>query len=195
MEKMTPLWIALLALALLALSGCQSFRSTYESAPYQVVRADGDFEVRDYPALTVVEAPMAAPGSGADGSFRRLFRFISGGNEAKQKIAMTTPVFMSGGGADATMAFVLPAKLKAGDAPKPADATLRVRELPPGRFVVLRFTGWRNADNEIEALARLREWAQQQQLGGTGAPVFAYFDPPWTPPFWRRNEVMLPLAP
>jgi hypothetical protein len=68
---------------------CQATRSGYESAPYQVGRTDGKFELRDYPTLTVVETPMARGGNEADGSFNRLFRFITGGNEAKQKIAMT----------------------------------------------------------------------------------------------------------
>ena len=102
--------LLLVVLVGLALVGCKTTRSGYESAPYQVVRAAGRFEVRDYPALTVVETPMAGSGSGADGSFMRLFRFITGGNETKQKIAMTTPVFMSGADSNATMAFVMPAK-------------------------------------------------------------------------------------
>ncbi len=76
-------------------AGCQATRSGYESAPYAVVRASGKFEVRDYPALSVVETPTVRDGNGADGSYMRLFRFIAGGNETQQKIAMTTPVFMS----------------------------------------------------------------------------------------------------
>ena len=62
-----------------------------------MVRSAGKFELRDYPALTVVETTMAQHRHGADGSFNRLFTFITGRNEAKQKIAMTTPVFMSEG--------------------------------------------------------------------------------------------------
>ena len=94
----------------LALVGCKVTRSGYESAPYEAVRTQGKFQVRDYPALTVVETAMTGSRNGDDGSFMRLFRFITGGNEAKQKIAMTTPVFMSGGETNATMAVVLPAK-------------------------------------------------------------------------------------
>jgi hypothetical protein len=80
--------------------GCQAARSGYESAPFKVGRTDGKYELRDYPALTVVETPMTRRGNEADGSFNRLFRFIAGGNEARQKIAMTTPVFMSGNGSN-----------------------------------------------------------------------------------------------
>ncbi len=175
----------------LVLVGCKATRAGYESAPYKVVRSDGKFEIRDYPALSVVETPLSSRGSGSDGSFNRLFRFITGGNEAKQKIAMTTPVFMSGGESNATMAFVLPAKLKAGEAPKPTDDSVTLRELPAGQFAVARFSGGRDASNEGEALGRLKDWMAAQGLSVLSPPVYGYFDPPWTPAFMRRNEVML----
>ena len=180
-------------LAGLVFAGCRTMRSSYETAPYRVVRADGKFELRDYPALAVVQTQMAPKGSGADGSFMRLFRFISGGNAAQKKIAMTTPVFMSGNGSNATMAFVLPAKMSLGEVPQPADGTVQAHELPAGRFAVLRFSGGRKDGNEAAALARLQDWLAQEKLNSAGLPIFAYFDPPWTPNFWRRNEVMLPV--
>lgn len=175
----------------LGVAGCKVTRSGYESAPYQVVRADGKFQVRDYPALTVVETPMAGSRNGDDGSFMRLFGFITGKNEAKQKIAMTTPVFMSGSETNATIAFVLPAKLKSGAVPQPSDGTVTVRELPAGRFAVLRYSGGRHAKKEAEALARLKAWMEKERLSALSPPVYAYFDPSWTPGFLRRNEVML----
>jgi len=185
------LFVLMVVAAALALVGCKTMRSGYDSAPYQVVRAAGKFEIRDYPALTVVETPMASSGNGADGGFSRLFRFITGSNEAKQKIAMTTPVFMSGSVSNATMAFVMPAKLTSAQVPKPSDGSVTVRELEPGRFAVLRFSGGRNAENESEALGRLKDWIAGQRLKAMSAPVYGYFDPPWTPAFLRRNEAML----
>jgi hypothetical protein len=195
MKKMLiPILILAIGVVVI-LVGCRATRGGYESAPYSVVRSDGKFELRDYPSLTVVETPMAQPGNGADGSFNRLFRFITGRNEAQQKIAMTTPVFMSGSSSNSTMAFVMPAKLKATDVPKPADESVKVRELAPGRFAVLRFSGGRNADNESKALIRLQTWMQAQGLRVLSAQVYGYFDPPWTPAFLRRNEVMLRTDP
>lgn len=191
--SMKRLWLGILIAvvgALLLAAGCQATRGAYESAPYRLVRSEGKFAVRDYPALTVVETPMAGSDRG-DGSFMRLFRFITGENARKQQIAMTTPVFQSGGPANPTMAFVLPAKLSAAAAPSPTDQTLTVRELPAGRFAVLRFSGGRNAQNEAEALARLRAWMVEEGLTSRSGPVYGYFDPPWTPVFLRRNEVML----
>ncbi len=187
------MWIALSILAIVSVlifAGCQATRGGYESAPYAVARTSGKFTVRDYPALQVVETPMASS-NGSDGSFMRLFRFITGANEAKQKIAMTTPVFMSGSDSNATMSFVLPSTLKADTVPKPSDATVTVRELPAGRFAVLRFSGSRSAKHDAAALGRLRAWMQAEGLKELSPPVYGYFDPPWTPGFLRRNEVML----
>jgi len=188
------MWIPVLILAVLiglAVAGCKVTRSGYESAPYQVVRADGKFQVRDYPALTVVETPMAGNRNGDDGSFMRLFGFITGKNVAKQKIAMTTPVFMSGSETNATMAFVLPTKLKSGTVPQPSESSVSVRELAAGRFAVMRYSGGRNAKKEAESLARLKTWMETERLSVLSSPVYGYFDPPWTPAFLRRNEVML----
>ena len=183
--------IILVVVVALVFVAYRTSRAGYESAPCQVVCSSGEFELRDYPALTVVETPMTRTGNNADGSFMRLFRFITGGNEAKQKIAMTTPVFMSGSDTNATMAFVMPAKLVRGEVPKPTDGSVSVQELPSGRFAVLRFQGGRKAKNEAAALQQLKDWMKAEGLSELSPPVFAYFDPPWTPGFLRRNEVML----
>lgn len=196
---MKKVWILVLILAVvtcLAFAGSQATRAGYESAPYQVLQSEGKFQVRDYPALIVAETPMSANARGGDdGSFMRLFGFINGGNEAKQKIAMTTPVLMSGRGTNASMAFVMPVKLKPAGVSRPSDGSVTVRELEAGRFAVLRYSGSRSPTREAESLERLRAWMKAQGLMELSAPVYGYFDPPWTPAFLRRNEVMLRIGP
>jgi DNA gyrase inhibitor GyrI len=182
--------LILILLGVLVIAGCKTSRAGYQSAPYRVVRAAGQFELRDYPPLVVVETPMQGRNSGMNGSFSRLFKFITGGNDAKEKIAMTTPVFMTGNESNATMAFVMPAKFSAAKVPQPADSSVKVRELPAGRFVVLRFSGGRNAKNVKKALDQLKQWMASERMAELPPPVYGYFDPPWTPPFLRRNEVM-----
>jgi hypothetical protein len=187
------LLMTLLALAtVLLVAGCGTSRAGYQTAPYRVVRTAGPFEIRDYPDLALVETPMAL--DGADSGFGRLFRFISGRNAAQTKIAMTTPVYMSGNDAERTMAFVMPSSLATAQVPAPADPALRVREAAAGRFAVLRFSGSRSPRHEAEALHRLRGWMLGAGVDGAASPVYGYFDPPWTPPFLRRNEVMLRLG-
>ena len=191
MKILVPALIALIIGVALLLVGCQATRAGYESAAYKVVRSDGKFELRDYPALSVVETTMTPTGNDNDGSFNRLFGFITGQNEAKQKIAMTTPVFMSGSDSNRTMAFVLPAKLAPGKVPKPSNASVTLRILESGRFAVLRYSGRRNAKHEAATLDQLKAWMTAEGLSVLSPPVYGYFDPPWTPAFLRRNEVML----
>ncbi len=69
-------------------------RAGYESAEYTVVQSDGKFEVREYPDLMLVATKTKIDAQGRDGSFMKLFRYISGANQSEQKISMTTPVFM-----------------------------------------------------------------------------------------------------
>jgi DNA gyrase inhibitor GyrI len=172
-------------------AGGTTARAGYATAPYKVVRTDGKFELRDYPVLTVAETPMR----GADNAFMRLFHFIGGKNATQQKIAMTTPVFIShAGGTNAAMAFVMPEKLGTNGVPQPTESGVVVKRVPAGRFAVLHFSGWRSEKNSAEALAQLTAWLAREKITTTGEPVFAYFDPPWTLPFWRRNEVMLRVA-
>ena len=180
-----------LALIGMTVAGCQATRAGYESAPYTVVRKDGRFEVRDYPTLQVVGTSTTPGSNGSDGSFMKLFRYITGGNERREKIAMTTPVLMQETGGDYQMSFVLPQKVRTSGPPAPTDASLKVRELPPARYAVLRFRGGRNRPNETRSLEALRSWLQKESMTPEAGPVYAYFDPPWIPAFLCRNEVML----
>ncbi len=191
---------AALVAILLAAGGCQATRAGYETAPYRVIRSSGGFELRDYPALQWVETPMSSAGDDSDGSFGRLFRFITGGNQARQKIAMTTPVYMTADPQSRpsprrVMAFVMPRDMKAEAVPVPSDASVRRREVAAGRFAVLRFRGGRSADRESEVLGQLEAWMRSEGLTPVDpTPIYGYFDPPWTPPVFRRNEVMLRVA-
>ena len=119
----------------------------------------------------------------------------SDGNEAKEKIPMTTPVFMSESESNRTMAFVMPAKLKSGEVSRPSDGLVTVKELAAGRFAVMRFSGGRNAKREAGVLDQLRAWMASEGIEASSPPVYGYFDPPWTPAFLRRNEVMLRTDP
>jgi len=172
--------------AAVVFAGCKTSRKGSESAPNRVISRDGSFELRDYPSLTIVETAMDAD-SGS--SFQRLFRYISGANANDEKIPMTTPVFMTGGEPPRVMSFVMPADMDS--APGPKDPALRVAKIPAGRFAVFVFSGSRSTESESNALAQLKAWMKKTDLVASGDPLFGYFDPPWTPSFLRRNEVML----
>jgi hypothetical protein len=162
-----------------------------EIAPSTPVLKDGPFEIRDYPALVLAETSKGAKDD--NGSFGRLFRYISGANEADQKIPMTAPVFMDGRGNEGKMSFVMPATMTVDTTPKARGNDVTVRSERPGRFAVHRFGGFANAANERAAVAELERWMKERSLTAEGSPFFAYYDPPWTLPPFRRNEVMIRL--
>ena len=183
--------VLLVALAIFWL--VSTSRAATETAEYKVVRQADGVEVRDYPALTVATAPM---GDGEmDRSFGKLFRFITGGNENSEKIDMTTPVLIDSTNEKRTMNFVMAKKTVERGVPKPTGENVSLGKVAAARLAVLRFSGGRNAKNEAKAIEKLRVWLDGQKIAGKGEPIFAYYDPPWTPVFMRRNEVMIRVDP
>ena len=186
-------FIILSVLGLLVVGACGTTRAGYETAAFSSVRTEGSFEIRDYPELTVASTSMDPARKDRDNRFMRLFRYIDGGNEKSEKIAMTTPVFMTEAAGAAEMQFVVPAAVAQTGAPKPAAAEVAVVKRPAQRCAVHRFSGMQSKDAEAAAKSRLTEWMEKQGLKATGEPFFAYYDPPWTPGPMRRNEVLIPV--
>ena len=173
-------------------------RAAYESAQYEVERQDGDIEIRKYPELVVVQTESDVNAQGGDGSFMRLFRYISGDNEAGQKIAMTTPVFMSPTGSDerpreGTMQFVMPANVARSGAPDPNHDAVVVQTRPAGKFAVIRFSGRMDETLAKTKASELRQWIQANGLRAEDGMETAGYDAPMTPPAMRRNEVLIRL--
>ena len=187
------LWILLSLL----LVGCSVFafknsRASTESPDYKVVRADGAFELRQYPALHLAKTGMA---SDMDGSFMRLFGYITGKNERSESIAMTTPVIIDRKAGEASMSFIVPKATLDKGVPQPKSEQVRIDDLAAGSFAVHRFEGTSRGKNEAAALEALKAWCKAQQIEVQGEPLFAYYDPPWTPAFLCRNEVLLRVKP
>jgi len=164
-------------------------RAATETPDYIVIRADGKFEIRDYPALTVATTPME--GADMNGGFRQLFRFITGHNEGTEKIAMTAPVLIETAQGRKTMSFIMPKKTVEKGVPKPAGESVSLETVAAARYAVLRFSGGRTAKHEANAIGKINAWLAAQKIVGKSDPIFAYYDPPWTPTFFRRNEVMI----
>ena len=176
-----------------ALSSCSGplGRGAYESAPYTTIKTDGAFEIRDYPEIVVAIATMKNGGGNQNSGFMSLFRYISGKNEADQKIAMTTPVFSKTGGDLQEMSFVLPEKVAKVGAPKANNSNIAVSKRQAGRFAVYRYSGRWTESRDKKARQTLAKWAKEQSLNLTSVMEKASYDPPFTPPFMRRNEILV----
>ncbi len=180
-----------------------------EETGFQVLEKDGSFELRDYApyvvAQTRVEASFEDAGSVA---FQRLFRYISGNNVAQQKIAMTAPVTQSRGekiamtapvsqvadGRAFLVAFTLPSTYTLATAPKPLDPAIQIREEPARLVACWRYSGRWTADNYRKNETLLRERIRARGLVVRGDATLARYNPPFTPWFLRRNEVLIPVA-
>jgi hypothetical protein len=208
------------ALGSLALAGCSvvGIRSGTEEPSYTTLAETPAFEVRRYgdrvAADTLVDAdPEAARNVG----FRRLAGYIFGDNRASEKIAMTAPVEQAGGGeAEAAdgegeriamtapvaqaeaeggwrIRFFLPEGYTAEGAPVPTDPQVTITTVPGETVAVRRFSGSRSAEAVADETNALLDAVADSDWRATGAPVAWFYDPPWTLPPMRRNEVAVPV--
>jgi len=202
-KKMVYLIVAVVICSIVFMGWKLTSRSAYESAEYSVLETDGQIELRTYPDLMLVTTTMGTRTQGDDGSwsFGRLFRYISGGNENKQKVAMTTPVFMEPQNASekseqdrGQMGFVIPKDVAQTSIPAPASDQVEVTKRPGGTFAVIRFAG--RIDLEVcQKQQRLLEtWIEKRELKSDGESEIAGYDPPWTPGPLRRNEILIRIA-
>ncbi len=183
-----------------------------EEPKYQVVQKLGDgIEVREYESRIAAETTMSSadPDRARSEGFDVIARYIFGANQKKQSIAMTAPVEMAqvgtaiamttpvevqnGTGAMA-MRFFMPASYRMDSLPTPTDSRVRLVELPRTRQAVLHFTG-STSDAAIAGKTRQLLEALKTSPWNAVGPTSAYlYNPPWTLPLLRRNEVMVAVA-
>lgn len=167
-----------------------------EQQPYEVVRTYPDFEVRRYPTHLVAEVEVGGPFEVAGNlAFPRLARYIGGHNRPGSKVAMTAPVVQEQDpdGHQYVVGFVMPSSLDEEHLPEPADPRVRTRAVPEQTAAALRFSGrWLARSFEKQA-RRLLAAVAAAGLEVAGPVRYARFDPPWTPWFLRRNEVVVPV--
>ena len=180
-----------------------------EEPAFKTVLEDGEFEVRDYPSLVVAEVTVRGEQKeAANEGFRLLAGYIFGGNTRRQgiamtspvaqeptseKIAMTAPVTQTQDAGTWTVRFTMPSAYSLEALPTPNDPKVQLRRVPPARFAVLRFSGLaRPADVQAKSEALLAA-TKAHRLRTIGNVSLAQYNPPWTPWFMRRNEVMVPV--
>jgi len=194
------------------LSGCSVFGiNSVEEAGYDVLRVDDKFELRVYQPMVVAETYVEGDFDAAGAlAFQKLFGYISKENKSTSKIAMTAPVMANQAGSEPgtnidmvtslleeregqgwRYMFVLPAEYSLRTAPAPLDESVKISTIPQKKVAVLRFSGLRDEQVIIEKTLLLEQWIVANDLTANSRPRWAGFNPPWTLPFLRRNEVMI----
>lgn len=181
-----------------------------EEPKFALALKDGAFEIRDYAACIVAEVSVTGDQNEASSTgFRLLAGYIFGGNATRQKIAMTAPVTKTAssekiamtapvtliaGVSDWLVRFTMPARYTLADLPVPNNKAVRIIAVPAARFAALRFSGLAGEAKVAAETERLMAFVASRNLVAMGPCSIARYNPPWTPWFLRRNEVMLPVA-
>lgn len=169
-------------------------RAGYETTVYTLISKTDSFEIRDYADAQLVSTSSMTDAGEMGDNFNQLFRYIGGYNRTKESIAMTTPVFISEQGRRQEMSFVLPSDTVVSGPPVPLVDSVYLNTMPAGRFAVLRYSGDTDLAGRERAEARLKAWLAEEDVSYVELPRFAFYDPPWTPAFMRRNEVLIRLS-
>jgi len=185
---------------------------------YTVLSEHDGYEIREYAPQLVAEVIVEGDFEASlNRGFRKLAGFIFGDNTApsgtgdaqpiamtapvleesatSSPIAMTAPVLEEVEGDDRRkVTFVMPAEYTLATIPKPKDPDVRLVEVPARRYAASRFSGWVDGEKAARMKARLLENLSRDKQASEGVPALAQYDPPWTPPFMRRNEILVPLS-
>ncbi|MDP5053840.1 MAG: heme-binding protein [Congregibacter sp.] len=206
------LFVPLSALLLLIHAGMSM---AIEEPNYTVIEQSGDFELRAYEPMIVAETFIDGDmDTASNQGFRKIAGYIFGKNSVQsgesekvamtapvtmqavpQKIAMTTPVTSTRDGEQWRVHFVMPSEYTMDTLPVPDNPEVTLREVPGSYFAVLRFSGLVSEKKRADKTDELLRWLKERDVAVVGEPSLARYNPPWTLPFLRRNEVMIEYLP
>tara|TARA_B110000879_G_scaffold203056_1_gene280172 strand:- start:157 stop:801 length:645 start_codon:yes stop_codon:yes gene_type:complete len=197
--------------SLFAVSSCSLVGIQNEEGPkYTVLTKEGDFEIRQYSSYVIAETTIEGDFDNASGSaFRILAGYIFGKNKGENKIAMTSPVEMEErtikiamtspvemqeSGNRFTMRFSMPSEYQIEDLPEPLDPRIVFQVIEPEIRASNRYSWLSSKERSFKKSQELRAWLKQQgDYTAAKDYVYAGYNPPWTLPFLRRNEVHIVL--
>lgn len=193
-----------------------------EEPNYTVLSQMDDFELRRYDKQLVAQTLVSGDQDSASREgFKVLADYIFGNNTAptggsskismtapvtmqpnnkksdseSQKIAMTAPVSTQQDDGKWRVQFTMPSKYTMQTLPKPNNPNITITEVPAQTYGVIKFSGLAGSKKVATKTEELQSWMQTQNLTITGEPELARYNPPWTLPFLRRNEVMIAYKP
>jgi effector-binding domain-containing protein len=201
----------ILVLTSIFLAGCSVLGIRSASEPdYEVLNDYQHIQIRKYPPLVIVQTEVNEDyKESSSQGFNRLAGYIFGNNKNDQKMTMTAPVFQEQESTRLAMtvpvieqknhqiwlmAFVLPQKYSsAATAPKPLDADVLIKEIPSKKVAVIKYSGSLSEQGIEEKSEELKNWLLKKGFKPISNSRSAAYDPPWTLPFLRRNEVHIDI--
>lgn len=200
--------VAIIGIVLIGAIAVGPIMSDVETPDYELVKSQGAIEIRQYNPMLIAEVQMSGKREDAIGDgFRLLADYIFGNNIANQdiamtapvqqqestKIAMTAPVQQQSTGDDWQVSFVMPSEYTMDTLPKPVNERVALKEIPAKTFAAITFSGTNSDENVQKHEKILLEYIEANDLSVIGTPKYAFYNPPWTLPPMRRNEVMIEI--
>jgi hypothetical protein len=185
-----------------------------EEPKYELIEKSGEFELRQYQPMLIAEVLVDGDMDQASGKgFRLIADYIFGNNitetGSSKKIKMTAPVTIEPRSEELSMtipvslknisgrwqvSFVMPSKYTLDTIPLPNNKQIMLRKVPARKVAVLEFSGFANEKNTANRTQELLKWMDKNNLISTGSIELSRYDPPWTLPFLRRNEIIVEYA-
>ena len=165
--------------------------SKYETAPYKVLIKEDNFELRQYDDYYT--AAVEGPSLNGSNGFSQIFDYISGNNEEQKKISMTTPVFNEMGNDKVTTEFVMPSAFSEETLPEPGNKKIRIKKNDTRLAASVTFSGTVNESKIRDYEKKLLDWIAKKGMDPVGNFYLARYNPPFIPPFLRRNEVLIDI--
>jgi len=184
-----------------------------EEPKYRVIETNGAFELRVYDPKIIAEVEVSGNLKRASNKgFKLIADYIFGNNTSRdslnqnekitmttpvtmqaksEKIAMTAPVTMAQKGKRWNMHFVMPSSYTIATLPKPNNPAVKIKQIEGAKYAIVRFSGLAGKAKIDKKTVELEKWLSSRNIVPTGKPELARYNPPWTLPFMRRNEVMI----
>lgn len=204
-------WILIISVCTV-LVGCVllgPLMSNVEQPNYEIESSLDSYEIRRYDPMIVAEVSLnGSREESISAGFRLLADYIFGNNIVEERIAMTAPVQQERSEKIAMTApvqqqevdgawnvrFIMPSQYSMETLPKPRNQRVALRQIPSKRYVVITFSGTNSDANIKKNEQRLKAYIEANALQTVGSPKYAFYNPPWTLPFLRRNEILIELA-
>jgi len=202
---------------------CAGEAMAIEEPKFEVLVTDKQFELRKYAPVMVAETMVDGDMDDASSKgFRLIADYIFGNNQLpnaassgkiamtapvilepqSSKIAMTAPVTLEPQSGEANMQtakqwlvqFVMPSQYTMASIPKPKNNAVSLREIPSKHYAVLKYSGFNTLSKVQTKAQEAQAWATKNNLKMIGQPQLSRYDPPWTLPMLRRNEIMIEVS-
>jgi hypothetical protein len=181
-----------------------------EEAEFTLIHKENNFEIREYSPRIIAQVSVSGNfNDSSSAGFKSLADYIFGNNvindksqkiamtapvvvePTSEKITMTAPVLAEGKNSEWLISFVMPKEYSMESLPKPNNSAVVLIERPRERYAVVVFSGLVRESSYNEKATLLNEFVKIQGLSSVGSLLIARYNPPWTLPFFRRNELMV----